>query len=533
MVEDELDLLEKRRRLELLRERKELRENFGLAFYEPHPKQDKFHRAGKYRLRYVRTGNRFGKSDMGAAEDCAFALGYRPWYEEGDPARYEGIPQHSTRGTIIVQHWDKAKEIFTNDSPGQAKGKLFRFLPKDKIVKCIRGRASAGYSEIVVESKWGGHSIIRLNTVQAYKQDQMGFESSDWDWIHVDEPCPEGLWLAMWRGAIDRSGKGWFTCTPLSEMWINDYFIPDGMLRATFDTGFENKDKAIKRWVITGSSDDNPYIKVEDIEGFNEDLSAEEETCRRHGIPLALSGTIYKQFVPDEHIYRETPHGWESPTQPPKNYTIRVLIDPHPKVEDGVLFFATSPTERTYIFKESFSPGLTSDTCAIINAVTEGYYVERYLIDPAAYIEDPVTGRCQADEYYDYGIPVERAVKDPHYGIIKTQEMWRERRDGYPVLFVHEDCERFLWEIYRYVWDPNKQEKPLDKDDHLMECLYRGVLTGLDYVKEQKHVPRPVDEAITQRTWQKDMGVVAPLDTRMDSWKEDQKKARHKERYPA
>ena len=57
---------------------------FGLPFYKPHPKQEKFHRAGEFKRRYVRTGNRFGKSDMGAAEDCSWALGYRPFFSEGD-----------------------------------------------------------------------------------------------------------------------------------------------------------------------------------------------------------------------------------------------------------------------------------------------------------------------------------------------------------------------------------------------------------------------------------------------------------------
>jgi hypothetical protein len=36
-------------------------------------------------------------------------------------------------------------------------------------------------------------------------------------------------------------------------------------------------------------------------------------------------------------------------------------------------------------------------------------------------------------------------------------------------------------EFDRYVWDP-KKEKPIDEHDHLMECLYRLALTGLEYV---------------------------------------------------
>ena len=48
------------------------------------------------------TGNRFGKSTCGSAEDCAFALGARLWLPEGDPIRHLGIPGRATKGVILV-----------------------------------------------------------------------------------------------------------------------------------------------------------------------------------------------------------------------------------------------------------------------------------------------------------------------------------------------------------------------------------------------------------------------------------------------
>jgi len=35
----------------------------------------------------------------------------------------------------------------------------------------------------------------------------MGSESSDFDFVHVDEPCPEPMYKAAARGLIDRNGK--------------------------------------------------------------------------------------------------------------------------------------------------------------------------------------------------------------------------------------------------------------------------------------------------------------------------------------
>ena len=53
----------------------------------------------------------------------------------------------------------------------------------------------------------------------------MGLESSQWDWIHVDEPIPEAMWNAVSRGLMDTGGSAWFTCTPIAEQWINLKFI--------------------------------------------------------------------------------------------------------------------------------------------------------------------------------------------------------------------------------------------------------------------------------------------------------------------
>ena len=56
-------------------------QSYGINFYRPHAKQDKFHASGDKTGRYVRTGNRGGKTKCGAAEDVAWLLGGRVWYK--------------------------------------------------------------------------------------------------------------------------------------------------------------------------------------------------------------------------------------------------------------------------------------------------------------------------------------------------------------------------------------------------------------------------------------------------------------------
>ena len=66
----------------------------------------------------------------------------------------------------------------------------------------------------------------------------MGQESSQWDWIHVDEPIPEAMWIANSRGLMDTGGSAWFTCTPIAEQWINKFFLPTKLMRSSFEGGF-------------------------------------------------------------------------------------------------------------------------------------------------------------------------------------------------------------------------------------------------------------------------------------------------------
>ena len=97
-------------KLKALRRLAELRKNYGIFAYRPQPKQALFHQAN-YKYRYLRTGNRFGRSTCGSAEDCAFALGARLWLPEGDPIRHLGIPRRATKGVILVADWDKGNIV--------------------------------------------------------------------------------------------------------------------------------------------------------------------------------------------------------------------------------------------------------------------------------------------------------------------------------------------------------------------------------------------------------------------------------------
>ncbi len=492
------DLEAKREYLELLQKRDLLQRTNGIALYKPHKKQDKFHRAGKYYRRMYRAGNRGGKSTCGVVEDISWALGFRPFYDEGDPARYEGIPKKPNKILILGSDWDKIREIFTNTAEGPLQGKIWKFLPTDAFIG-VRKNQSGHIEEIRVKSMWGGDSLIVFDTVKSFMSNPQGQESGQVDAIHVDEPCPKLMWVANARGLVDTHGKAWFTLTPIgSEIWIDDMFYPEATARSDRPDGFVHQTTVdgvlLEFWSITGSIYDNPFNTKESIAGFLNDLTEEEKEARIEGRPQLYAGIIFKEFKDDEHIYRDLPKGWKDYNCPPRNYCIRIAIDTHPARPHATLFAATGPSGHTFFWEELFEKGQIHEYAARIWTLLDGRVPHRSWLELQAYTENPVAeGRTIAEEFYDAGFNVEKASRDLQFGIMKTKSELQKRDNfGKPWLLFSPKLRTFHREIQRYVWDDDG--KPVDKNDHMMENFRRLVMGGLEYIEpsEVKYVVQPM-----------------------------------------
>lgn len=504
--------IEKSHLLEIRR----LRQENGIEFYRPHLKQHRFHSCS-LTGRYCRTGNRFGKSQMGICEDISWALGGRLWYRyafdilNGDgsvalthlggthhPFVTSGIPQRPVKGLILVVDWDKAKEVFTNrEGSYDVWGKFWQMVPKDVVGKVSNG--GRGDRIVKVEIKrpaefGGGSSTISFDTVESYKHNKMGAESDNWDFIHVDEPVPEKLFKAHQRGLIDRGGSFWFTCTPLDEMWINDWFTPPGKQRIErCDEGFAFATKTHNnRFIITGSTRDNPFQKEENIVEFESGLNIEEKSARIEGIPSAFSGLIYREFQYDLHVLQKVPKDWLDFNNPPKSYTIRIAWDVHDSKPQAILYAATAPTGEVFIYDEQFFDRVIGVNAETLKERIAGRQVIDYIIDPRAVIESPVTDESILDELMKYDLWFEKASKDLTLGISKVREKLKERLpNDAPTIYFSPQLTETLFEFQHYVY---KDGKVKDEHDHMMENLYRLILNGLDYVlpENDEFVARPL-----------------------------------------
>ena len=447
------ELLAKQQYLLALREKARLVSEDPLRyFYKPHNGrgrggQDAFHRAAAtHRIRGTFTGNRWGKSFCGTAEDLAWLRGERPWYPASDHARRAGIPAHPVKGLIIVTDWDICDEVFTTQA-GDRPGKIWQLETAANIKSTKRNSSGAIAS---IEHRSG--SVLHFDTVKSFLSNEQGAESKDWDFIHVDEPCPEALFKAHARGLIDRGGSAWFNLTALREPWIIDYVEQHG-------------------WAYYGDIWENPSLNATSIEAYAALLSDEEKECRLFGKPLHLAGLVYKQFDERRHIIEGTPSGWENELTPPRSWTIYVRIDPHPQTPHAVLFCAVSPTGQRIYYREIFRKCTIPELCIEIREYLRGYTVGSIKIDPSAWVPDPVTKRNAAAAFRDGGLNPVKARKDLEGGILSVSAALSLKDPT--MLFFTKSVRRTLWEIRRYCWDPERLNRPIDRDDHMMENLYR------------------------------------------------------------
>lgn len=469
-------------RLRDLKQKKaELVHDFGLMRYVPHPKQDRFHRMGAKLRRGVFAGNRFGKSQMGCAEDCAWLYGERIWYPKDDPARYVGLPRRPVKGLVIAEDWDKVDEIWTSES-GDTPGKLWQLLPADFVSSKKRNHSGA---IDMVECQNG--SVLRFDTVRSFLTNKKGAESSDWDFIHIDEPCPEAMWKAASRGLVDRLGSAWFTLTALSEPWITDMFVPRNK-KLKHIQEMETEDF----WMLRGAMQDNPHLTEKAIQMYAADLTEDEKQCRLYGIPLTLVGLVYKEFDFDRHVLQKLPLGWSGWSLPPTNWPVYLAIDPHPQTPHAVLALTVSPQEQVFVFDEIFMHCTIDVLCEMMHEKFDKYHKFAILCDPFAWVNDPITGSNMGTEFEKNKIFVDKATKALHQGIMRTKaELSRQGR-----LYFSPHLEETLWEIQRYSWDtnPDRINKPVDKDDHMMENLYRLLLEEPRWRDVTRTRSTPVEE---------------------------------------
>ncbi len=371
-------------------------------------------------------------------------------------------------------------------------GALKEWLPAEKYSTKKRGKAYESFWETTTGWKWD---------LMTTEQDPKEFEGPTLGWIWFDEIPP----MSIYKACVSRLRKGgiiFISATPLEGSgWLYDHIVEahsqdeDKDLtalakgqRLNIEAGVE---AACKQHGVRG------HLEHDDIQKMIAEYTEDEKQARVYGKFQHLAGLVFKRWSRRVHMI--------NPFQIDKRrYAVYEMLDPHPRNEDAVLWCAVDMHGRKFVIDELYVNPLngTEELALRIKEKAEKYRIVRRLADPSAFIEDQHTQRSLATELSKHGLNYIEATKfrEAANKKIETELSYIELPDGSfakaPGFYVFNTLTRLPWEMEHWRWDEwsgktgdkrDRKEKPIDKDDHMIECLGRWL------IQEPMFVPAPYE----------------------------------------
>jgi phage terminase large subunit-like protein len=398
-----------------------------------HKHQISFHKALN-RVRIFLGGNRSGKT-TGGANECR-------WISEGThPFKTFRLPN---KGCIVVQDFQThAKDIM--------EPKIAEWFPPGLII----GKETNSVGAIVKYRLRNGSTI----DIKSHEQDLKVFEGSDYDWVWFDEPPPEAIFKALWRGLTDRRGIAWFTGTPLTEPWLYDVYQKaaaasnEGMYWAIFASIHDNAKN-----LGEGDVEEGERRIAEFLDAFD----ADEREAREHGRFLHMRGQIFKTWNRGTHMTR--PFKW------PNAWPVLISLDPHPRKPWALSFLGLTPAGYRILLASYYVEGVVEDVAEAVLSYKDEIELEREgvpkihscWIDNYAKVESMIKrGTTIIEELNRLVTPTIPRFQTPPKNVeekitimkgwLKPQPSKYGERPGFMV-FDNQANKAFVYEIEHYVW---------------------------------------------------------------------------------
>ena len=342
---------------------------------------------------------------------------------------------------------------------------------------------------------WKNGSFAEFMT---YEQDLKAHGGAERDIVMFDEEPPQAYFDENLMRVMSSGGRMLLGMTAVKGItWTEDRIWTPG----------ERGHRDI--FVIEMSSYDNPVNTKDDINRIKKLCHDKTEIdIRIKGKRVSRGGRVFKEFQ------NAPPHVIQDFTVPSNQGFLMMSIDPHPKLPHGVLFawvdtkggvkcpnFVSYPVEKdsfnVYFVYELFQNGTIpqiSESIKLAEMTSEalkGRKHEICIADPAAWINDQTrdASKSVAQLLEEEGIYPVKGSKNLMGSAAKQGGLFRmmdlisvNPTTNLPRFFVTKNCERFIWEMMRFRWPAHKGkfnedkkviERPIDKDDHLIECARR------------------------------------------------------------
>lgn len=494
------------------------------------------------------SSNKIGKSASCVNILISWLFGCEPWnpVEKDNPEAFELFGKYYRKSSLGIN--PPVNIILTGEDWKLHIGRvLIPEIKKWAPVGWYNTKKNEQGSEYYWE--WMNKSTL---TIMSYSQDDDLFESFRAQGVIMDEPPPKSKYSAMSRGLLLDGGKTLLNLTPLKEAWIldelvlsgrRDVGIIDGLcitdnpdlyksdLRLLRDMGldkpqrreffdillYEDKEKgkpvsdkghAAERYLEkTVSAEHIEKLSGLKILKFIKDIDPSDVPPRVFGQFKSLVGRVLKEFDMNIHVVK--------PFDVPTDWPVTVMIDFHLSTPQAITYFAVNKQDIHYVVGEVWK-NLSAEEIAddiIRKKKASAWNIKRVFIDPlskgdTSYMRNQL-GTNIRDTYTiideklsHHGITLAVASKDKESGIKNIQTMLKGV-NGLPTFYVFDNCERWLFEVQRWVFDDNGKPAK-DGFDHMQENTYRYSLTGTTYEYDQIK-PLPKSTAVhTPDSW---MGV--------------------------
>lgn len=341
------------------------------------------------------------------------------------------------------------------------------------------------------EARWKTDTGWEID-VMTYEQDVKQFESATVGLVWLDEPPPREIYKAC-VARLRMGGMMMITETPLTEAWLYDEILtnPDNEkgYRAFVEADVEDACK---------EHGERGFLSHEQIEKLIAQYDPEERQARVFGKFQHLTGLVFKNWRHDIHIIE--------PFQINKrDFVVVEAYDTHPRNPESVMWVAIDRKGTKYIIDELYRDADVEQMALSIKDVARDYRIIKRILEPAAFVVDKRTGYSVASDLSQRGLTYHEASKRRTDAIKRTRRALnfvasQDHIIKPPELYVFNNCRRTIYEFEHWQWEnwrgkiaqyKDPREKPMDKDDHMMENIGRILLEELVFEElvEEKYQP--------------------------------------------
>lgn len=481
----------------------------GKYFYFPNTKQRKFH-LQLQTVKFVSGGNRSGKSTTCIVDVVAQCEGWHPLQKPNLERLYKEAIDPWVR-ELCQYYLDNKKWISLPPIKARCVGMDFpNFVDKVLGPEYVKWATQSELKNVAYDNEkqrkitWKNGSQVEFMT---YMQDVISHGGAAIDVYHLDEEPTEGHYQQALMRIVSTRGR--ILCGMTAEKgvsWTEDKIF----------TPAEKGDPNI--FAMEMSTYDNPIATKEMIDTIKAlCLNQAEIDIRIHGKRVAKGGNIFEQWKDDY------PFVIDRFPIPKEGGMLVMMIDPHPQLPHAVSWMWIDLERQTadkyppfkdlpymYICAELFEKGggykLASYISIIENRI--GRKHDLAICDPRGWqkSQEDVNAKSVVEQLNDAKIYPIQGSKNLMGGLIKMKECldleWEVTLDKhgkvekitrpYPQLMIFSDLEHHRYEFKNYRWQPppmtrsgeakEVSQKPVDKDDHFIENIRRGV----EWMRDQK-----------------------------------------------